>query len=405
MRIWLRLLLGVGIGVLLGLYLPDRAGDTGALFSGLSAVVVNVGRFFLFPLVFFSAISAVDELRDQSKLLAVVLSTLLLVAATTLGSVIVSMAMILIFAPERIPPILQEGRPEQIESVGTIVGDIFPRNLFSIFAGDGAALLPLVVLAVILGAVLAYDRHLTDPVAAVVDSASRIFYRLSSLVVEFIGIGLIAVAAALFFQLRRTVELAIYSQLLLVLAVSIALIILVVYPLVLYLYRRRSRPIHWLSTMVAPALQAAASGDVYFAYPTLVHVTSKEREIERPRGATILPVATLFGRAGSAAVAAATFVVVIRSYTALEIGVGEVLWILLFAGLFSVALSRFPAAGVTVLLGTLATRYGQGMEEAYLIVFPVLPLLLRLGALLDTVTAGFILELLEQAGGSDSPAG
>ncbi|MFP4425098.1 MAG: cation:dicarboxylate symporter family transporter [Spirochaetaceae bacterium] len=394
MKLWLRLLIGLVVGLLLGLYLPDRAGDTGALFSDLSALVINIGRFLLFPLVFFSAVTAVDELRDESNLLSVLLWTLLLVFATALGSVVIATAFILIFAPERIPPILEEGEPQRIEGLTELLSDVFPRNLFSLFAGDGTALLPLLVLAFILGSVLAYDRHVTDPVATVVDSASRIFYRLSSLLVEVIGIGLIAVAASLMLNLRRTAELAIYGQLLLVVSVAILFVGLILYPLAIYLINRRSDPFRWLASMAAPAMQALASGDVYFAYPTLVRVTSKEREIGRRRGGAILPVATLFGRAGSAAVAAATFIVIIRSYTALEIGLGEVLWILLFATLYSLLLARFPAAGVPVLLGTLATNYGQGMEEAYLIVFPAMPILLRLGAMLDTITAGFVAEIV-----------
>ncbi|MFP4331171.1 MAG: dicarboxylate/amino acid:cation symporter [Spirochaetaceae bacterium] len=393
-KLSIRALLGILLGTLLGLYLPDRAGDTGALFGELSDLVISIGRFFLFPLVFFSAITAVDELREESKLLSTLLWTLALVLVTTLGSVVIALAMILIFAPERIPPILQEGEPLITGTLGEILSTVFPRNLFSLFAADGDALLPVLVLAFLLGAVLRHDRHVTDPVAAVVDSASRIFYRLSGVVTEFIGIGLIAIAAHFILTLRRTSELVIYRQLILVVGVAVLLIAVIFYPLALYLLQKRRSPAGWLASMVAPALQAAVSGDLYFAYPTLVRAVSRQRNVGRRRGATVLPVATIFGRAGSAAVTAATFVVVIRSYTALEIGVAQILWILLFAVLFSLMLSRFPAAGVPVLLGTMAARYGQGMEEAYLIVLPVIPVLLRLGAFLDTLTAGFIVEIL-----------
>ena len=136
MKLWLRLLIGVVVGILLGLYLPDRAGDTGALFADLSALVINVGRFFLFPLIFFSAVTAVDELRDESNLLAVLLWTGLFVLATAFGSVVIAVALILIFVPERIPPILQEGEPQHISGLPEILSDVFPRNLFSLFAGE-----------------------------------------------------------------------------------------------------------------------------------------------------------------------------------------------------------------------------------------------------------------------------
>lgn len=402
MKLWLRVLLGVVGGVLLGLYLPDRAGDTGALFGELSALVISIGRFFLFPLVFFSAVTAVDELKEESKLLIVLLWSGALVIATSFGSIVIALAMILIFAPERIPPILQEGEPVDVGGLTETLSSVFPRNLFSIFAADGNALLPVVVLAFFLGAILLHDRHVTDPIATVVDSASRIFYRLAGMVTDVIGIGMVAVSAYLVLTLRRTAELAIYGQLVLVVGVAVLLVAVVVYPVVLYIVEKRRPPFAWLASMVAPALQSGASGDVYFAYPTLVRAVARDRNIGRRRGAAILPVATLLGRAGSAAVTAATFVVVIRSYTALEIGVLQILWIAIFSLVFSLMLSRFPAAGVPVLLGTLATRYGQGMEEAYLIMFPVVPILLRLGALLDTVTAGFIVEL---AGSLSSSSG
>jgi Na+/H+-dicarboxylate symporter len=93
-------------------------------------------------------------------------------------------------------------------------------------------------------------------------------------------------------------------------------------------------------------------------------------------------------------VAVAAFLLVIRSYTALEIGVGETAGIVIAGMLFSFLLGRTPAGGVTLLLSYLAIRYGRGMEESYLILLPIIPVLERLGAWLDVMTNGFVTVLV-----------
>jgi Na+/H+-dicarboxylate symporter len=95
-------------------------------------------------------------------------------------------------------------------------------------------------------------------------------------------------------------------------------------------------------------------------------------------------------------VIAAAFLTVLRSYTALEISAGQVIWIMGAALLLSFLLGSVPGTTVLVGLSVLARGYGQGMEEVYLILLPALPLLTGIAVVVDTMTSACISFLVGQ---------
>jgi Na+/H+-dicarboxylate symporter len=138
---------------------------------------------------------------------------------------------------------------------------------------------------------------------------------------------------------------------------------------------------------VAPAITALFSGDSYFTVGPLTRAAKENFGISREIAAPVISLATLIAKSGSAMVIAATFITVLRSYTALEIGLLQVLWIMGSSFLFSFLLGRVPGATVLVGLSVLSQSYGQGMNDIYLIVLPALPILTGIAVLVDTMTA------------------
>jgi Na+/H+-dicarboxylate symporter len=58
-----------------------------------------------------------------------------------------------------------------------------------------------------------------------------------------------------------------------------------------------------------------------------------------------------------------------------------------FSLLTSLLTGSVPGLGVVVALSTMCGLYGRGIEDGFLIVQPVLPLLMSFAVLLDVVTA------------------
>ena len=105
--------------------------------------------------------------------------------------VVIGTLSVLVFPPERIPITVEAEKAFVPVNIMDGLRAIFPRNLFSVFWGSGDFLLPLMVLAFLLGVNMDFDRQLTRPIVQIFDSLSRIFYHLNSLVVELFGIAMI----------------------------------------------------------------------------------------------------------------------------------------------------------------------------------------------------------------------
>ncbi|MFP4373878.1 MAG: dicarboxylate/amino acid:cation symporter [Spirochaetaceae bacterium] len=394
MKIWMRLLAGSIIGVLLGSYLPESGGDTARFFADITEYVVSIARYFLFPLVFFGVVIGTSELMAERRVLRLYAKTIGLLLAATAVSILIGTGAVLAVSPGRIPPIFQEAPMPDIPELDTLLERVFPRNLFAVFSQGGDYLLPLLALGLFIGLALHYDQSAGHGVSQFADSASRVFYRLSAFVVEILGIGMIAVAAALVFEIRSINDFQIFGSLVLTVSVSVGFIVLVVYPVIIYFLIDRDGALPWLYAMIAPLLTGLFSGDVYFSLPTLERVGKESLGVPRRAGSAVFSLAAVFGKAGSALVAAASFIVILRSYTALEITFAQVLWVMTSTFGVSFLLGAVPGSAAIVALAMLSNLYGRGMEEVFLILWPAAPILISLGVVLDVATAGFVAQVV-----------
>jgi len=100
MKIWIKLLLGSLIGLALALFLPATV--QGVL-DAVSDVLLGIGRYAIFPLVFFSVGVGVSELRQEKRLLRVYASIVKYLAVAAAVLVLIGVVSVLIFPPERVP--------------------------------------------------------------------------------------------------------------------------------------------------------------------------------------------------------------------------------------------------------------------------------------------------------------
>ena len=66
---------------------------------------------------------------------------------------------------------------------------------------------------------------------------------------------------------------------------------------------------------------------------------------------------------------------------------GQISWVAAVAFLLSFTLGGVPGSGVLVALALMSSLYGRGLQEGYLILLPIAPLLMSVAALLDTTVA------------------
>jgi aerobic C4-dicarboxylate transport protein len=386
-KIWIKLLIGSIIGVLLGVFVP-ASGRSMEVFSYLSRLLIQVGRYVVFPLVFFSVMAGTYELRREKRMLPVYGRIVLYLVLAAVLLVVVGMVTLLVFSPERIPIIVEQQRSFQLPTLQETLLSLFPSNLFQALVGSGNLLLPVMLVALLVGINLTFDLRITSPVVQLVDSLTRIFYHLNSLMCELFGFAMVVIGAYFVMTVKGS-DLALFKQIFIILGINCALVIFAIYPALLYLLGERKNPYKWLYAVIGPALVGFLSGDNYLSVTMLVKHGRENLGVPRRVGSATYSVFAVFGRAGSAMVAAAGFLLVLKSYSSLEVSFLQVLWTLAFSVLVSLFLGPVPGLGAYVALSTLCAMYGRGLQEGYLILNPIAPLLVSFGAILDVITSAF----------------
>ena len=388
MKVWIKLLIGSVLGGALGLLLPGGDRLLPAL-AWLEKLALGVGRYTLAPVLVFSLTIAVYELRQDGQFWPLALKNALCIVGASFLVIAMGIAATLFFPPGRIPI-------EQVEELAAVslgsaenITDLFPSNMFSALAGEGTYLFPLCVFAFFFGMGLSYHRNYAKPVIALADSLSRIFYYIASFFSEILGFIMIVLSAYWAVRFRAALDAEVFLGLIILLGAFSLAIGFGILPLSLYFLRPGVNPWLVLYGSLGPALAAFFSGDINFSLPVLMRHAKENLGARRRSNTVTLTLFATFCRAGSAAVAAAAFIVIIRSYSYLPIPLIDVASIGLRAFLISFLLARFPANGAWTALAALCLAYGHGFEAGYLILKPLAFYLVAAGTFLDVMICSF----------------
>lgn len=392
MKLWMKYLLAAVTGILAALLIPWGEAWIQAI-QYLQHYSIHLGHYLIFPLIFFSLAIAVTQLRRYQKLGSVLLRLLLSAAVASFLFILAGMIVTLIFSPERIPILMQEDLNYSVIHWENYLNRLIPENLFTLFSEEAEILLPLLGLSFLLGYHFFFDKEQAEPSFNLFDSLSRIFYRINRFFVSYAYIPLFFIALYGTIQIKNIDEIQLYSQLLLILAVSSFVTVGLIYPMILYFFGGRDNPISHVYAILAPLVGALASGDIFFNYGILSRHIKENEGIPREVAGISVPLLTLFARSGTALVASSSMLMVIRSYTSLEITLFQVLWVFLFSFLLSFALSAAPRMGIYVMITLLCRFYGRGLEEGYMLLIPIMPILACFSAFLDTAVITLITRL------------
>jgi Na+/H+-dicarboxylate symporter len=389
MKVWLKLLLSSFLGVILGSLLPSDNQTVVQALAWLEELVIRIGRYAIVPLLVFSLTIAVYELRQDGQFWPLVFKSFLAIIGCSVFVIVLGILAVLIFSPARIP--IHE---EQVEalflSTGKDILEIFPSNMFAAIVNEGVYLLPASVFAFFLGLGLSYDRNYTKPVIALLDSFSRVFYHIAAFFSEILGFIMIALAAYWAVRFHSALKANVFRDLIVLLGVFSALIGFVILPLLLYFIRPKcGNPWLVLYGSLGQALAAFFSGDINFTLPVLFRHLKENSGCRRRSGMVTATLFTAFGRAGSAIVAAAAFIVIIKSYNSLDIDPLDILAIGGKAFLISFLLAGHPGDGAYMALAVICLGYGRTYESGYSILKPIAFYLIAVGTFLDVMIASF----------------
>jgi Na+/H+-dicarboxylate symporter len=398
MKIWIKYLIGATLGAILALAVPLEDAWLRNTLNFLYDLSIRIGRYALLPLMLFSVPVAVFQRNEDKEFWKGVGRAALLLLASVAALSLVGVIVAATVQPARIPLVTDAPSASRPTGIKDLLLSIFPESPFAALL-SGKFLLPALILAALVGLAFSHDRAATRPAVQVFDSLSRIFYQINSAIAEFLGILLIAASARCVIEFRAAARTEVFLPLLLTVGIEVLVVSLAVLPAVLYFFGGRKDPFKAIYGLLAPALAALASGDLYFALGPLTRHAQENLGIRRRYNALDIPMAAIIGRAGTALVTSTAFIVVLSSYSGLGVSPSRLLWIVAVVPFAVLLTASSPDRGAIAALMSLCSLYGKGFENGFLIAAPMALPLMAAGAFLDALWAGCASYLLAKRSG------
>jgi Na+/H+-dicarboxylate symporter len=383
------MLLGVLAGVVLARFLPQDDGRIMAVMEWLENLILRIGRYALIPLLVFSLSIAVHELRQEGRFWRMVFHSFAVIVIAAVFVITAGVVAVQLFPPGPIPIRVEEELGTlSLDAPGNILA-LFPSNMLQVLVSDTVYLFPVCVFAFFLGMGLSYDRSFTKPVITLIDSLSRIFYHVVVFFSEILGLAIMALAAYWALRFRGVLREEAYNDFIIMLALFSLILCFVILPLFFYIFRPRVNPWMLIYGALGPAITAWFSGDINFTLPVSLRHEKENFGVRRRSNTLTLALFNTFGRAGSAMTAAVAFILIIKSYSRLDITLADSLAIGLRALVISFFLGGHPGNGAYTALAVICLGYGRGYEAGYLLLKPLAFYLITIGAFIDTMISVF----------------
>ena len=388
MKLWIKYIIGIVLGIIAGLILPTDSPAVGAVITAIQDFFVRFGRYTLLPLLLFGVSNAVYKLRSYKMIPKTSFWTAVVIVGSTVIVTVVGMISLLLVTLPRIPITAEKVTEVMTIDIKSLIMQLFPYSSFEVILGE-TFLLPVFIFAGFVGGGCTTDETASRPVIALLLSAYRLFYSIMSFFVDWLSVGMIAIAAYWMMGIKAAVSVGTFFPLALLLLVDFILIVCLIYPLILRFLCKDHRPWHVLYASICPILAAFFSGDANLSLQINWRHGRESLGVHSRISGVTFPLFSIFGRGGAALTAAICFEIVLHSYSPLGLKLFDVLWIFVMSFVLSFVLGGIPAGAPYVLLTVLCTAYSRGFDTGYLLLRPVAPLFCSFAAAIDAASAMF----------------
>lgn len=388
MKVWIKYLLGIALGIIASFILPFDNVKVTDFIVFLADLFIRIGRYIVVPLVFSTAICAINKLRSAKLLWKISRWTFSVIILSSLFLTIIGILSVLIIKLPRIP--ITVDLPSEVTKIDIkqMILSLFPASGFEAL-NEGSFLLVCLVMAFIIGWESSSNETLFKPIFTLADSFSKLFSDIAVFFTEIMSVFCVAITAYWFAQFKEILEPGIFAPMIIMFLCDFVLVAGVIYPLILRFLCHDPHPYRVLYASIAPMILSFISGDSNLVIPLNMRHGAESLGIRRRAGGFTFPLFSIFARGGSALVASASFILIWRSYSSLSIPLSDILWIFGLSFGLSFLLGGIPSGGAFILLTILCSKYAKGFENSFLLLKPASLIICSFASLFDTVTAMF----------------
>lgn len=379
-----KILLGMLLGVIYGLVAAHFkwVNFTDDYIKPFGTIFINLLRLIAMPLIFFSLISGIGNLKDISKLSRMGAKTIGFYIFTTIVAITIGLVLVNLIDPGAgFPQSDQEKFTEMykdqvnqkqddaadFKSHGPLqfLVDLVPPNIINA-ASDNTNMLQLIFFSIFIGiSIILVPEKQTRVVMDFFNGMNAVILKFIDLIMEFAPIGVFALLAAIIVDMQGDVALftalGMYG---LTVIIGLLSLIFVFYPLLVQLLTKVKIPQFFKGISPAQMLAFSTSSSAA-TLPVTMECCEKNLKVSKEVTSFVLPIGATINMDGTSLYQAVAAVFIASAY-GMDLDFGQQLTIVLTATLASIGSAAVPGAGIVMLVIVL-TAIGVPTEGIALI--------------------------------------
>lgn len=334
MKLWLKILIALVLGVITGIILGPNA----EFLKPVGSIFLNLINMIIVPLVLSSIIVCITSIHDPKKLGRVGLKTLGMYLLTTVAAIILGLVLAKIFKPG-VGINLQSTTPASVPTnpgLGEILLSLVPSN--PIAALSSGNILQIIVFALFLGLAINFSGERGRSLLEFFESLADVMYRLTSIVMEFSPIGVFAIMAWVSGSFGFSVLFPLFKFLAIYYGACLCHIFLVFCPLLRFMAKVSPWPFfRGMGDAIMVAFSTCSSSATL---PVSMRCVQKNLGVSKDITSFVLPLGTTLNMNGAALYQGMSAVFVAQAF-GIELG-----WAGIFAVIVTATISAIAAAGI-----------------------------------------------------------
>jgi len=379
-----KILIGMVVGVAYGL-IAVNAGwidFTTDYIKPFGTIFINLLKLIAMPLIFFSLISGIGNLKDISQLSRMGLKTISLYMFTTVLAISVGLIFVNIIDPGASFPKNAQIKFEQMygkevdqkqadaqglkdNSPLQFLVDIVPNNIIG-SASTNSNMLQLIFFTIFLGiAIVLLPEEQTKTVMEFFNGMNSIILKVIDMIMEFAPIGVFALLGAIIVDMKGDASLftalGLYG---LTVILGLLTLIFILYPLLIKFFTK-IKVIDFFKSISPAQMLAFSTSSSAATLPVTMECCEKNLKVSKEVSSFVLPIGATINMDGTSLYQSVAAVFIASAF-GMDLDFGQQLTIVLTATLASIGSAAVPGAGIVMLVIVL-TAIGVPSEGIALI--------------------------------------
>lgn len=347
MQLWLKVLIGLVLGLLAGLILGERA----QYLRPIGTIFVNLINMLVVPLVFASMTTGITAIHDPKKLTRVGLKAIALYIATTAIAILIGLGIAYLLKPGAHANLgTQVVQLQNEPELGKLLMQIVPANPFRAFAEGNV--LQVIIFAIFLGLALNICGEKGRPLLRMIESLAETMYRLTNIVMAFAPYGVFAIMAWVAGSFGAKTLLSLL-EFLLANYLGCAIVLVVVFGSILWFFAKLN-PLPFFKGMGDAIMIALSTNSSSATLPVSLHCVQENLGTSKNISNFILPLGSTINMNGTAIFQGIAAVFVAQAY-GIDLSWQQLAVIVVTACLSAIGAAGIPGTGYLMLMVVLSS--------------------------------------------------